>query len=154
MPLNYLPTVFLWLNLAMQPVVVPQNRVEIVKPIVDTIEIVEVVASPSAKPVISKSVMGKVSHYSVDGCLGCSSTLTMSNGERLDDSVATIACNRLPLNSKVRVTNLDNGLSVIARVTDRGGFEKYGRIADLTPAVYEVIGTKTDVSNVLIEVLE
>jgi rare lipoprotein A (peptidoglycan hydrolase) len=43
-----------------------------------------------------------------------------SSGERLDTIHATAAHRTLPLNSLARVTNLDNGRSVIVRVTDRG----------------------------------
>lgn len=97
--------------------------------------------------------IGKVSHYSTTGCLGCSATLTMANGQTLDDNAFTIAFNWLPLSSQVRVTNLDNGKSVIATVTDTGGFNTLNRIADLVPAVANVLETKTDVSQVLIEQL-
>lgn len=97
--------------------------------------------------------VGKVSHYSRAGCLGCSPTLTMANGQPLDDNAMTIAFNWLPLNTQVRVTNLDNGKSVIATVTDTGGFNSLNRIADLVPAVANELGTKTDVTNVLIEAL-
>lgn len=94
---------------------------------------------------------GKVSHYSRAGCLGCSATLTMANGQELNDDAYTIAFNHLPLNTKVRLTNLSNGKSVEAIVTDRGGFEKYGRIADLTLAVARALESKTDVSIIKIE---
>lgn len=97
--------------------------------------------------------VGKVSHYSRAGCLGCSKTLTMANGEPLDDARPTIAFNQLPMNTKVLVTNLDTGKSVEATVTDTGGFNRLGRIADLTPAVANALGTKTDVTNVEIKPL-
>lgn len=96
---------------------------------------------------------GKVSHYSRAGCLGCNESLKMANGEPLDDTKPTIAFNHLPMNTRVRITNLDNGRSMEAVVTDTGGFGKYNRIADLTPAVYEYLETKTDRSEVLIEKL-
>jgi len=98
--------------------------------------------------------VGKVSHYSRAGCLGCSPTLTMANGETLSDERATIAFNQLPMNTKVLVTNLDNGRSIEALVTDTGGFESLGRIADLTPAVANYLETKTDISEVRIYKLE
>lgn len=94
---------------------------------------------------------GKVSHYSRSGCIGCSATLIMANGQPLDDEELTIAFNKLPLGTKVRITNLDNGKSLVVTVTDRGGFERLGRIADLVPAVARELETKTDVSNVKIE---
>ena len=34
---------------------------------------------------------GNASYYSVAGCLGCSPTLTMANGERLNDKKLTLA---------------------------------------------------------------
>jgi rare lipoprotein A len=43
-----------------------------------------------------------------------------SSGERLDRVHATAAHRTLPFNSLVRVTNLDNGRSVIVKITDRG----------------------------------
>lgn len=96
---------------------------------------------------------GKVSHYSRAGCLGCSATLTMANGQPLDDEALTIAFNKAPLGTRLKLTNLDNGKSVIVTVTDRGGFEKLGRIADLVPAVARALGTKTDISTVTFETL-
>jgi rare lipoprotein A len=43
-----------------------------------------------------------------------------SSGERLDTVQATAAHRSLPLHSLVRVTNLQNGRSVIVRINDRG----------------------------------
>lgn len=96
---------------------------------------------------------GYVSHYSRAGCLGCSATLTMANGETLDDNRATIAFNWLPMNTRVRITNTDNGKSIEAVVTDTGGFNRLNRIADLVPAVANYLETKTDRSLVIIEQL-
>jgi rare lipoprotein A len=58
----------------------------------------------------------------------------MANGEVLDDAVPTVAINSLPLNSVVKITNINNGRNILVRVTDTGGFEKYGRVADLSLA--------------------
>lgn len=82
---------------------------------------------------------GEASYYTVDGCLGCNPQRIMANGEKLDDTRKTIACNLLPLNTKVLVKNSNNGLVTEAVVTDRGGFGKYGRVADLSKAVKEEI---------------
>lgn len=110
--------------------------------------------TPTATPTPQKtSWIGKVSHYSEQGCLGCSETLTMANGERLDDTKPTIAFNHLPMNTRVLITNLDNGKSIEAVVTDTGGFERLGRIADLTLVVAGALETKTDISRVKIEKL-
>lgn len=97
--------------------------------------------------------VGKVSHYSRFGCLGCSPTLTMANGKPLNDDELTIAFNYLPLGSRVKLTNLDNGKTIVADVTDTGGFTSLGRIADLTPKVASALASKTDISNILIEEL-
>lgn len=107
--------------------------------------------TPTSEPL--EQWEGKVSHYSESGCLGCSPTLTMANGERLDDTKLTLAFNHLPMNTVVKLTNLNNGKSVVAKVTDTGGFEKYNRIADLSLATQQALETKTDVSVVKIEVL-
>ena len=82
---------------------------------------------------------GEASYYWTGGCLGCSANLTMANGQTLDDEKLTIAFMRLPLGSFVEVTNLANQKTVTAEVTDTGGFEKIGRIADLNKAVKEAI---------------
>ena len=101
------------------------------------------------------STQGYVSHYSRAGCLGCSENLTMANGQTLDDNAMTIAVvpHTIPMGTKVKLTNTDNGNSVIAEVTDTGGFAKYNRVADLTNAVQQALETKTDVSIVTIEIL-
>ena len=75
---------------------------------------------------------GPSTYYYEEGCVGCSLDLRMANGEPLDGNALTLAFNRAPLGSKVEVTNLKNNLSAIAEVTDRGGFERHGFIADLT----------------------
>jgi rare lipoprotein A len=56
-----------------------------------------------------------------------------ANGEMYDGKAMTAAHRTLPLPVNVRVTNLDNGKSVIVRVNDRGPYAK-GRIIDLSEA--------------------
>jgi rare lipoprotein A len=56
-----------------------------------------------------------------------------STGEIFDTMKLTAAHPTLPLPSYVRVTNLDNGKSIIVRVNDRGPFVKK-RIIDLSYA--------------------
>ncbi len=56
-----------------------------------------------------------------------------ASGETFDTNDLTMAHRSLPLGSKVRVTNLDNGRSVVLRVNDRGPYVR-GRIADLSHA--------------------
>lgn len=58
---------------------------------------------------------------------------TTSNGEVFDMYKISAAHKSLPLPTWVRVTNLENGLSIVARVNDRGPFHP-GRVIDLSYA--------------------
>ena len=54
-----------------------------------------------------------------------------ASGERFDPEELTAAHRTLPLGTKLRVTNLSNGESVVVRINDRGPFAK-ARILDLS----------------------
>ncbi len=54
-----------------------------------------------------------------------------SSGEPYDPSALTAAHRSLPFNTRVRVTNQANGLSVVVRVNDRGPW-KSSRIIDVS----------------------
>ncbi len=54
-----------------------------------------------------------------------------ANGETFNMNKLTAAHKKLPFGTKVKVTNLQNGKSVIVRINDRGPFVK-GRIIDLS----------------------
>lgn len=56
-----------------------------------------------------------------------------ANGERFDTNELTAAHKTLPFNTLLKVTNLDNGVSTVVRINDRGPFIK-GRIIDLSKA--------------------
>jgi rare lipoprotein A len=56
-----------------------------------------------------------------------------ANGEEFDKTAMTAAHRTLPFNTRVRVTHLANGRSVIVRINDRGPF-KPGRVIDLSHA--------------------
>jgi len=62
-----------------------------------------------------------------------------SNGEIYNMYAYTAAHKTLPMNTIVKVTNLNNGKSVIVRINDRGPFVK-GRIIDLSYAAGKKIG--------------
>lgn len=94
---------------------------------------------------------GQASYYSFDGCIGCNPNRIMANGEVLNDMNKTLAFNKLPMNTEVVVTNLSNGTKTTAIVTDTGGFEELGRIADLSVATKEVLGC-SDLCQIRIEV--
>jgi rare lipoprotein A len=61
-----------------------------------------------------------------------------ANGEIYDGNQLTAAHKTLPLPVNVRVTNLDNGKSLIVRVNDRGPYAR-GRIIDLSRKAAELL---------------
>jgi rare lipoprotein A len=62
-----------------------------------------------------------------------------ANGETYDMNSLTAAHRTLPFNSRVRVTNRENGKSVVVRINDRGPF-KGDRVIDLSLAAAKVLG--------------
>jgi rare lipoprotein A len=62
-----------------------------------------------------------------------------ASGDRLNPGTLTAAHRTLPFGTKVRVTNKQNGRSVIVTINDRGPFVR-GRVIDLTPAGARAIG--------------
>jgi rare lipoprotein A (peptidoglycan hydrolase) len=62
-----------------------------------------------------------------------------ANGEFFDCTLMTAANNTLPFGTRVRVTNLKTGMSVVVRVNDRGVLNP-GNIIDLTSAAADRIG--------------
>lgn len=65
-----------------------------------------------------------------------------ANGEVFDMNAVTAAHKTLPMPSMVRVTNLENGRSVVVRVNDRGPFVN-GRIIDLSRRSAQMLGMET-----------
>lgn len=66
-------------------------------------------------------------------------TSKTASGERMNASLLTAAHRSLPFGTKVRVTNKNNGKSVVVRINDRGPFIK-GRVIDLSKAAARTIG--------------
>jgi rare lipoprotein A len=76
-----------------------------------------------------------------------------ANGERFSMWGLTAAHKTIPFDSKVRVTNLDNGKSVVVRINDFGPHLK-GRIIDLSRGAAAKIGMiETGTARVKVEVL-
>ena len=76
-----------------------------------------------------------------------------SDGEIYNMFAYTAANKILPMNTIVKVTNLNNGKSVIVRINDRGPFVK-GRIIDLSYAAGKKIGLDvTGTAPVVIKVI-
>lgn len=62
-----------------------------------------------------------------------------ASGEIFNQEAMTAAHPSLPMGTKVRVTNLDTGRTVLVRINDRGPFHG-GRILDLSAGAARVIG--------------
>jgi rare lipoprotein A len=65
-----------------------------------------------------------------------------ANGEKYDMNTLTAAHRTLPLPSIVRVTNLENGRSLVVRVNDRGPYVKE-RIIDISKRGAQLLGYQT-----------
>jgi rare lipoprotein A len=73
-----------------------------------------------------------------------------ANGERFDPHGYTAAHRTLPFGTRVLVTNMKTGISVIVRINDRGPFVK-SRIIDVSYGAAKVLGiTATGVATVKI----
>ena len=62
-----------------------------------------------------------------------------ASGERFNMNAMTAAHRTLPLNTIVRVTDLENGKSVLVRINDRGPYVN-GRIIDLSAKAARELG--------------
>ena len=83
---------------------------------------------------VGSSQVGKAAWYNHVG-------RQTATGEILDAVTATAAHRSLPLASLARVTDLDNGRSVIVKINDRGPYTR-GRIIDLSPRAAEALDMK------------
>jgi len=76
-----------------------------------------------------------------------------ANGELYDMNALTAAHRTLPMPSYVRVTNLENGRSLIVRVNDRGPFAR-GRIIDMSRRGSQLLGfQKQGTARVRVQIL-
>jgi rare lipoprotein A len=76
-----------------------------------------------------------------------------ANGERYNPAGVSCAHKTLPFNTRVVVTNLENGKSVVCRINDRGPYIK-GRVIDLSVGAAKAIDmTKQGVVRVQIGIL-
>lgn len=79
--------------------------------------------------------------------------VTTASGEPFDKTAMTAAHPSLPFNTRVRVTHLANGRSVVVRINDRGPF-KPGRVIDLSEAAADALGMRgTGLAEVGLEVV-
>lgn len=99
--------------------------------------------SPAGAQIIQK---GKASYYTKKA----TGWLT-ANGERHHHDSLTCAHRTLPFGTLLKVTNLENGKSVIVRVNDRGPYVQ-GRIVDLSQKAARELGMITKgIVNVTLE---
>lgn len=76
-----------------------------------------------------------------------------ATGERFDPSAMTAAHRTLPFGTRVRVTRVDTGDSIVVRINDRGPF-KPGRVIDLSEGAAQNLGiTGVGLAQVRLEVL-
>lgn len=76
-----------------------------------------------------------------------------ASGERYNQNALTAAHRHLPFGTRVLVTNMRNGRSVVVKINDRGPFIR-GRIIDLSAAAARVIGVmQSGVAPVRVDVL-
>ena len=77
-----------------------------------------------------------------------------ANGEIFDTYSLTAAHKTLPFNTKVKVTNLSNGKSVIVRINNRGPYSK-GRVIDLSTAAFSAIeNTSKGITKVQLQIVK
>ena len=78
---------------------------------------------------------------------------TTASGAVYDERRLTAAHRTLPFGTRVRVTNLDNGRSVVVTITDRGPFRR-GRVIDVSKrAAIELGFVREGTTRVRLEVL-
>ena len=93
----------------------------------------------------ARSESGIASIYSFEGGPGTAS------GEKLNPEALTAAHRTLAFGTQVRVTNRNNGKSVVVTINDRGPFIS-GRVIDLTPAGARALGF-SGLAPVVVEVM-
>jgi rare lipoprotein A len=77
-----------------------------------------------------------------------------ANGERFNPMGLTAAHRSLPFGTKVKVTNMRNGKSVVVRINDRGPFV-HGRLIDLSFGAAKAVGlTSSGVARVKVVVVD
>jgi rare lipoprotein A len=93
---------------------------------------VAIAISASTAPALADSV-GVASYYGREF-----QGRRAANGERFNMNALTAAHRSLPFGTKLQVTNLRNGRSVVVRVSDRGPFIR-GRVLDLSYGAARVL---------------
>lgn len=99
--------------------------------------------------VSKKKILNGIASYYADKFVG----KRTANGEIYSHNKLTAACNKLPLGTWIRVTNLRNQKSVVVKVNDRL-HPKNTRIVDMSRVAAEKLGfIKRGLTQVKVEVL-
>ena len=88
----------------------------------------------------SITVLSAISAKAQSGIASVYSNEKTANGEYAHANRLTAAHRTLPFGTRVLVTNVSSGRSVVVRINDRGPYIA-GRIIDLTPAGAKAIGS-------------
>jgi rare lipoprotein A len=83
-----------------------------------------------------KTRKGKASYYGQNFY-----SKKMADGTHMDPQSNVAASKTLPLGTKARVTNLQNGNNAVVEIRDRGPYVK-GRIVDVSPKTADKLGLK------------
>jgi peptidoglycan lytic transglycosylase len=94
------------------------------------------------------TIVGKASWYG-----SAAAGRKTSTGERLDPNKLTAASTQLPLQSRARITNLENGRSVTVRINDCGPYIKGRKIDVSKRAAEELEMAHTGTAPVKIELM-
>jgi rare lipoprotein A len=108
----------------------------------------ESIQNPCCSPLRTTGItlFGKAAWYNLVG-------RQTATGEILDTVTATAAHRSLPLASYAKVTDIDNGRSVVVKINDRGPYTR-GRILDLSPRAADALDMKrVGVAAVIVEPL-
>ncbi|MCQ8782371.1 septal ring lytic transglycosylase RlpA family protein [Aurantimonas sp. MSK8Z-1] len=89
------------------------------------------VTPPLVTPAAAKTSCGGASWYALNS--------RTASGEMMNPDAMTAAHRTLALGTRVRVTNLKNGRTVVVRINDRGPFIK-GRVIDLSRGAARKLG--------------
>lgn len=110
---------------------------------------VEPRVTPVGKAKVKRSQLGVASFYGPEFA-----ERPTASGEPFDPQKLTAAHRTLPLGTRVRVTNLENGKQTVVRINDRGPYRN-NRVIDLSRAAARKLGFVQDgIAHVRIEVLK
>lgn len=111
--------------------------------------------SEAVRPAAGHRPAGKPVKGAGEGIASIYTDRRTASGERFSAAALAAAHRTMPFGSRVRVTNLKNGRTVVVRINDRGPYTR-GRVIDLTPAAAERIGLtrRQGITKVRVEPLE